>query len=113
MKLLEDDEIMEESPAVEITYKYITPILNLYRDLTRDHPDQHHHLDPFAADIVKAILQFLVRYRDLDGKLAHEFEQKYLGTLYGVAEERFVHIIGEEKFNEMEKELFALVERKK
>ena len=113
MSLFEEDKNKEETAPSEKTYKYITPMVKVYRDMIRIHPGQYEYLEPLAADVIKAALQLMVRYHGVDGNLAREFERKYLGTLYGFTEERFVQGIGQEKFEEMEKEFFTLVKRKK
>ena len=109
MKLFEECETREETISKGVTYQYIGSIVAIYRNLPRNLPDQHYNLEPLVADMVKEILKYLVHYRGLDANLANEFRHKYLGTLYGFAEERFVLGLGEEKFREMERELLALV----
>ena len=108
MKLFEDDEIVESSAPNDSFYKYSMPIINLYRDLTRDYPDQYHHLELYTADMIRAMLEFMVYYLGLDGRLARKFTEEYLSGLYGFTEEKIVARIGEEKFNEMVERLYEL-----
>ena len=108
MKLFEDDESVENTVSNDSFYKHSMPIINLYRDLTRDYPDQYHHLELYTADMIRAMLEFMVYYLGLDGRLARKFTEEYLSGLYGFTEGKVVSRIGEEKFNEMVERLYEL-----
>ncbi len=110
MKLFEEDENKEVSAPRDSFYKHSMPIINLYRELTRDYPDQYHRLELFTADMTKALLDFMVFYLGLDGRKARVFAEEYLSGLYGFTEEKFVARIGKEKFNEMIEKLYELAD---
>ncbi len=110
MKLFEEDKVEEVTASDDRFYKYSMPIIQLYRDLTREYPDQYHRLELFTADMTKALLDFMVFYLGLDGRKARVFAEEYLNGLYGFTEEKFIARIGEEKFNEMVEKLYDLAD---
>jgi hypothetical protein len=110
MKLFEEDKVEEVTASDDRFYKYSMPIIQLYRDLTREYPDQYHRLELFTADMTKALLDFMVFYLGLDGRKARAFAEEYLNGLYGFTEEKFIARIGEEKFNEMVEKLYDLAD---
>ena len=112
MKLFEedDDQINQNRASYDSRFKYSMPIIELYRKLTRNHPDQYHRLELFTADMTKALLDFMVFYLGLDRQKARVFAEEYLTGRYGFTEEKFVARIGKVKFNEMIEKLYELAD---
>ena len=111
MKLFEDDEITNEGLSEERIYKYSMPIINLYRQVTYEYPEQYHRLELYPIDMTKELLTFMVYYRGPDGRLARNFTEVYLDRNYTLTEEKAVRRMGEDKFKEMIEKLYELAIR--
>ena len=93
----------------EMIYSKAFPIIKLFKELTSKHLEHYLHLETFPVDMIDSILKYLVDYRGLDGRIAKQFNEKYIDpALNGANLERTLFYMGEEQFDEMVDELFKL-----
>ncbi len=108
MKLFYDEEFDKNADREPLPDPRTLPISNLFRELTRDYPDQYVHLESFPIDMIKAMLNFMVFYLGLDGRMARAFAEKLPRELAGASTNRVIENMGEDRYNEMIAELYEL-----